>query len=159
MFDGFCQIGFVTKDLEKSIRYFENTMGVPKFLTLKSPAIRNQTLYGEPIDIDVNLAFGQMGNTNVELIQPLKGGSTYNQMLDKYDWMGIHHLAIKTYDFDKTVNDLKSQGFAIAQTGETGVGTKFHYMDTVLAYGYFLEVLFFDLDYERIFNEIKRGDF
>ncbi len=159
MFGGFYQLGFVTKDVDKAIDFFTSTLGVPKFFKLNSPVVNNQKLYGEEIDIDVNLAFGQFGNTNIEIIQPVKGESTYTEMLKKYDWIGMHHVAIKVFDFDKTINDLTSQGFRIAQTGEVGRGTKFHYMDMTKQMNYFLEILYFDADFEKLFDQIKRGDF
>lgn len=159
MFAGFYQIGFVTSDLDRSISFFEKTMGVPKFLTLQSPKIRNQTFYGEPIDIDVNLAFGQMGNTNIEIIEPVSGHSTYDAFLKNYEWMGIHHMAVKVFDFEATLERLTGQGLKIAQTGEIGDGSRFTYVDTVKQYGHYLEVLYFDLEYEKIFDQIKRGDF
>ncbi len=159
MFAGFYQIGFVTSDMDRSISFFEKTMGVPKFLKLEKPEIRNQTLYGEPLDIDVNLAFGQMGNTNIEIIEPIRGHSTYDEFLKKYEWMGIHNMAVKVFDYDATMKRLTDQGLKIAQAGEVGDSTKFTYLDTVKEYGHYLEVLYFDLGYEKIFDQIKRGDF
>lgn len=159
MFGGFYQIGFVTSDMDRSIEFFEKTMGVPKFLKLKNPVMRNQTLFGKPIDIEVNLSFGQMGNAGIELIEPVKGESTYSTFLKKYEWMGIHHMAVKVFDFDQTVNSLLGQGIQIAQSGEIGENTKFTYFDTVAHYGHYLEVLYFDSEYEKIFDKIKRGDF
>jgi catechol 2,3-dioxygenase-like lactoylglutathione lyase family enzyme len=50
MFGGFYQIGFVTSDMDRSIDFFEKTMGVPKFLKLQNPVMRNQVLFGEPIE-------------------------------------------------------------------------------------------------------------
>ena len=159
MFGGFYQIGFVTKDRERSMRFFKETLGVPKFLALENPEIRNQTLYGKPLECAVNLAFGQMGNTSIEVIEPVEGHSTYDDMLERYDWMGMHHIAVKVFDRDKAISDMKAQGIEIAQSGELGKETKFAYMDTVAHYGHFLEILYFDLDYEKLFDSIRRGDF
>lgn len=159
LYAGFYQLGFVTKDLDKAQKFFTEELGaVPKFMVLNNPEVKNQTYRGEPVEIEVNLAFGQWGNTNIEVIQPTKGRSTYNEKLDGYDWIGLHHVAIKVFDFDKTISDLTAKGVEIAQTGEVGTGTRFHYMDYTKQFNYFLEVLYFDPEFEKLFDKIRRGD-
>jgi methylmalonyl-CoA/ethylmalonyl-CoA epimerase len=159
MYGGAYQMGFVTTDMKRATDFFINTLGVPKFFELYNPEINNQTLHGKPVDLKVNLAFGQWGATNIEIIQPIAGESTYTDMLKKYEWIGLHHVAIKVFDFDKTINDLTAQGFEIAQTGEVGRGTRFHYFDMTKEMNYFLEVIYLDADFEKIFDQIRRGDF
>lgn len=159
VFGGYYQLGFVTKDMKKATSFFTETLGVPGFMVMDKPGVRNQMLRGQPISTEVALAFGQWGATNIEVIMPLSGESTYTEMLSRYQWFGLHHIAIKVFDFDATIKDFEAQGFSVAQSGEVGEATRFAYLDMLKEMDYYLEVLFFDLAFEALFDKIRRGDF
>ena len=73
--------------------------------------------------------------------------------------MGTHNMALKAFDFEATPERLTGQGLKIAQIGKIGDGSRFTYVDIVKQYGHYLEVLYFDMEYEKIFNQIKMEDF
>lgn len=158
-FAGLFQIGFVTRDIDKAADFLTGTMGTGKFMKLPKPEISDQTWNGEPIDIVVDLAFGQWGNLNIELIQPIEGESSYSETLQTFDWIGIHHICVKVHNVDEASADMAEKNIPLIQSGRFGDHSTFHYFDTRPFLGYYTEVLYFDEDTETLFDKIARNDF
>jgi catechol 2,3-dioxygenase-like lactoylglutathione lyase family enzyme len=116
----FLHVSLVVKDMEKAIKLFES-LGVgpfPPFLGGPGMAFTGKTVHGKPSDYDMDLRFarGDMGGLSLELIQPLKGRSIYDEFLEKKG-EGFHHLAFMVEDVDAEIPDMKKRGFKVIQTG------------------------------------------
>ena len=69
-----------------------------------------------------------MGGMGLELIQPLKGRSIYDEFLEEKG-EGAHHVCYNVEDLDKEIADMAKAGFKVIQTGGIA-GVKWAYFDT-----------------------------
>lgn len=90
-------IAIATPDLEESLRFWEQALGLKATHTEDLP------------DRGIRVAFLPVGETRIELITPLREGSEVSSFLDKRGG-GIHHLAFSTPDVDGDVEELKQKG-------------------------------------------------
>jgi len=117
----FLHISMVVKDMGKAIDHF-NGLGIgpfPPFLGgPEGMPVSDKTVRGNPSDYEMDLRYadGGMGGIALELIQPLKGRSIYDDFLeDKGE--GFHHLAFLVKDLDKETAEMEDRGFKVIQTG------------------------------------------
>ena len=99
-----------------------------------------KTVHGEEsdYDMDLRLAREDLGGLKVELIQPLKGESIYNEFLEEKGG-GIHHIAFMVEDVDAEIAELERSGFKVVQTGAMP-NTKWAYLDNDDAGGMLIEL-------------------
>ncbi len=143
------QIGFVVPDIHKAMAFFKDKLGVPEFLFLEDPGLEDETYLGKPAPLKLNLAFGWCGDTQIELILPIAGVSTYSKFLDHNPQGGMHHYGIEVQDYAQGVRDLEAQGFPLVQAGRHNE-TRFAYFDTTAMIGAFTEIVRLQPE-ERVF--------
>ena len=128
------QIAFVTRDLERSMRTWIDDLGVGPWMVLtfteKSLAylkIDDRTVT-EPFEF--LLALSWMGDTQIELIQPVHGPTIYEDHLRRKS-EGLHHIKekIADADMDRVVADYREKGIGVMQTG-LFEGDVHYYLDT-----------------------------
>jgi methylmalonyl-CoA epimerase len=90
-------IGFVVRDIESSLSIFTEALG----LTLSK--IETNDAY------KVKIAFLPVGETLVELIQPMAEGTMMDNFL-KEKGESIHHIAFRVDDLESEMAKLKSMG-------------------------------------------------
>jgi methylmalonyl-CoA epimerase len=93
---GIDHIGIAIRDIKKGSEFYEGC------LDLK---------ISEPIDVPaqkVRVAFMQVGDTKLELIQPLGEDSPVEKFIRKKG-EGIHHICFLVDDIDKAINELKDK--------------------------------------------------
>ncbi len=151
------QLGYVFPKISVPIEHYTKNMGSPGFFRLNNAQVDDQTYLGQPLICGQDIAFGYVGNFNIELIQPLHGESSYTDFLKSHPNGGLHHVGCKTYDFDSAIAALEKAGFPVIQTGRFGKGTKFAYCDTRKSLGHYTEILYFDPDTELLFENIRNG--
>src|SRR5580704_13177995 len=95
------QIVFVVPDIHKGMAFFKDKLGVPEFLFIEKPELQDETYLGKPAPLRLHLAFGWCGDTQIELIQPIAGTSTYSKFLDHSSQGGMHNETRFAY-FDTT---------------------------------------------------------
>ena len=120
------QVGIVVRDVDASVKEYEKFFGEGSFFTIEGeqPALLGD---GREIMIKGKLAFAQLGDVQVELIQILEGPSIHVDFLEQ-NGEGIHHVAVYTSNFDKDLEGYKEKGVGVLQQG-TGV-RRYAYMDT-----------------------------
>jgi len=131
------QIGLVYKDISDKIKLFQEILGVNINvidLTCKKNIHKEKIT---PYTLRIGLGF--LGNTQIELIQPLKGETIYGPFLNKGK-SGLHHIGIYVDDILKWIEDLESKGLKKMNDGILP-GTKFAYFDTVDQFGFYIELL------------------
>ena len=128
----FSHISMVVKDMEKAIKRYE-TLGVGPFKPFiggpQGVPVKG-TVHGEEVDYDMDLRMceGDMGGVRVELIQPLKGRTIYDEFLEEKG-EGAHHVCYNVEDLDREIIEMASRGYRVTQTGTTGT-VKWAYFDT-----------------------------
>src|SRR5512139_2983041 len=88
------QVAIVVHDIQASAKRYAEVLGlpVPEVITLAPGLEVNQTYHGQPSDARAKLAFFQLGPVQLELIEPMGGESTWQEVLDRKG-EGFHHIA------------------------------------------------------------------
>jgi methylmalonyl-CoA/ethylmalonyl-CoA epimerase len=138
----FAHVAFVVRDMDKAIKQFE-ALGVgpfPPFLGGTGMSFTGKTVRGKPADYDMDLriARSDLGGLTVELIQPLKGRSIYDEFLEEKG-EGLHHLAFMVEDVDSEIAGLEKKGFKAVQTGAMP-NTKWAYLQAEESDGMLIEL-------------------
>jgi len=80
-----------------------------------------------------------MGQVDIELIEPIGGPSTWQEILDEKG-EGVHHIAFTIKGTDQVVAFLKGEGLDVVQQGHYP-GGMYTYVDSTPALGVILELL------------------
>ncbi len=136
------QIGIIVKDLERTIEYYENTLGMGPFT--RSGVDFNLVfdyieLRGERVETDFLLGFAALGSLELELIQPVRGPSLYQEFLER-SAEGLHHLCFDVDDLDERLKRYRSMGLTVLMEGRTP-NSGFAYLDTDKIGGVIIELV------------------
>lgn len=136
------QVGIIVRDIEKKLDHYCAVFGLaerPK-VSITGPVEEVHTVYrGESTPARAKLAFIQMGQVSIELIEPVGGPSTWQEFLDK-NGEGAHHIAFHIKGTPQVVSFLNQQGIPTAQQGDY-TGGMYTYMDSTSQLGVILELL------------------
>ena len=132
------QLGYVYKDAEKQAKIMEEMYGMPKFAFIGDGAAHPIIYRGEEIDYAAKIGISRFFNTQIELIEPLKGQSSHTEFLDK-DREGLQHISMFVDDIDPYVKALTDKGIEIIQSGQIGK-RRFVYLDTEETFGIVIEI-------------------
>ena len=148
------QIGFVVPDIHKAMAFFKEKLGVPEFLFVEKPDLQDEVYLGRPAPLRLHLAFGWCGDTQIELIQPLSGVSSYSTFLDRNPQGGMQHYAIEVADYDRGVKDMEARGLALVQSGRHHE-TRFGYFDTSALIGVLTEIVYLQPEEKAFMQSLK----
>ena len=90
-------IGIAVSNLEESIRYYEEVLGLTCY------AIEEVT------DQRVKTAFFKVGDTKIELLESTDREGPIGKFIEKKG-VGIHHLAFAVEDIEGALDEVKSKG-------------------------------------------------
>jgi catechol 2,3-dioxygenase-like lactoylglutathione lyase family enzyme len=139
------QIGAVVKDLDRSIKTLSEVFGMGPFSRIDDwpPDRPDYQLYyhGEPGEFTARMAFVDLGQVELELIQPLEGKSIWSDFLEEHG-EGIHHIRFNTLDHELEIEHLAQHGIGVSQMG-SGIrpGTFWVNFDTEEAVGFTIEIM------------------
>ena len=103
-------IGIATRQLDEALALWQDVLG----LELDSTE--------EVTEQGVRVAMLAIGDTHIELLEPLSAGSPVGKFLDKRG-PGIHHIAVRVSDIGATLTQLKEKGTRlIDETPRVGAG-------------------------------------
>ena len=135
------QIGVVVQDIERASQAYAEFLGMDKpqwFLT--DTVDKAHTVFkGESTEARAKLAFFELNNITIELIEPVGGPSTWQEFLEN-NGEGIHHIAFEIKDMDKKIELLTAGGMSLLQKGDYE-GGRYSYMDAGANLGLILELL------------------
>jgi catechol 2,3-dioxygenase-like lactoylglutathione lyase family enzyme len=140
------QIGAVVRDLDKSVKVLSEVFGIGPFNRIEDwpPSDRPDYqlyYYGEPGDFTARMAFVDLGQVELELIQPLEGKSIWSDFLEEHG-EGIHHIRFNTPDHEPVIEYLAQNGIGVSQMG-SGLrpGTFWVNFDTEDKVGFTIEIM------------------
>jgi len=139
------QIALVVRDLDASMRRYWEMLGIGpwRVYTYGPPLVKSMTYRGKLQDYRMRLALTQIGDLQLELIQPLSGETTYAEHLERKG-EGLHHVGIFIASFDQALAEAAKRGYAVLQSGR-GFGRwgdgGFAYLDTEASFGTILELI------------------
>jgi methylmalonyl-CoA/ethylmalonyl-CoA epimerase len=90
-------IGIAVKNIEESIKYYENILG------LKCYALE------EVKDQKVKTAFFMVGQTKIELLESTDPEGPIGKFIEKKG-EGIHHIAFAVKEIENTLSEMESKG-------------------------------------------------
>ncbi|MFW6003455.1 MAG: VOC family protein [Halanaeroarchaeum sp.] len=125
------QIGIVVRDLDAGMERYAAVLGLTDWEVhrFEPPTLTDTTVYGEAQEYSMALALGFLGETMIELIEPLTGESLYTEHLAEHG-EGLHHVACFAFDDPwAVVEEFEAVGMPVIQSGDYG-GTPYWYFDT-----------------------------
>lgn len=122
-------IAIVVEDLEAALHFWRDALGLPLHKTEENP--------GE----EVSIAFLPIGESEIELLQPINPESGIGKYLAKKG-QGMHHVCVEVSDIEATINQLKAHG--VEMINETprvrDEGTRYAFVHPKSALGVLVEL-------------------
>jgi methylmalonyl-CoA/ethylmalonyl-CoA epimerase len=136
-----CQVGLVVKNIEKSIDGYSEVFGIqrPAVIITDDYQAAKTAYRGQPSLARAKLAFIDMGQVQLELIEPIGEPSTWKEALDK-NGESVHHIAFIIKGTDEVVEKLAQRDMPVAQQGNY-TGGRYTYIDSAQKLGVVLELL------------------
>jgi catechol 2,3-dioxygenase-like lactoylglutathione lyase family enzyme len=135
------QVGIIVQDIERTGERYCQIFGVPKppVIITDTPDKARTSYRGGPTDARAKLMFFDMGQVQIELIEPIGGPSIWQEHLDKYG-ESVHHIAFWVKDSQGVLHFLAEHGVTEAQHGYFE-GGMYRYVDSAPQLGVMLELL------------------
>ncbi|WP_067687557.1 VOC family protein [Nocardia jejuensis] len=151
------QIAWVVTDIGASEEFLGAMLGVRTWMRMPEVHFgpENCTYRGEPADFTAHVSLGYQGETQLELIEPVRGDSIYTEFLAR-GGAGLHHICFEPEDFDAALKDAAAQGIDIVQQGNMGGEMRFAYLDGAAAGVPFIELAEVGPNMRQFFEQIKK---
>jgi catechol 2,3-dioxygenase-like lactoylglutathione lyase family enzyme len=135
------QIGVVVKDIEKAAAAYADLLGVsvPKWSWTDAQDQAHTQFKGKPSPARAKLAFIELKNITLELIEPDRNPSTWREFLETKG-EGVHHIAFEIKGMDDKTALLERKGMPLLQKGDYE-GGRYAYIDGTAGLGLILELL------------------
>jgi methylmalonyl-CoA/ethylmalonyl-CoA epimerase len=135
------QIGIVVKNIEKTRANWAKLLGVqePPITETEDLETTHTTFRGKPSRARAKLAFFELENITLELIEPIGEPSTWQEFADRTGG-GIHHVAFNVENLDGALENLGKAGIGIEQRGDYKGGC-YVYVDSTSKLGGMIELL------------------
>jgi hypothetical protein len=136
--DGLFQQAYVVADLAGAEHAMRSSLGCSAFAELPATDLEYQ-LRGNTVSSALALAFARSGNTQIELIHPVRGEGLHVEFLAA-NGPGLHHLGFLVDDLDAVIEVGEAAGFANLMGAQFG-SLRFCYLDTWDALGVYTELV------------------
>lgn len=129
------QIGIVVKDVEKVAGNYWRILGIGpwKMATRRPPNLYDRTYHGRPAAYEFKVAYAQIGDVELELLEPLRGPTIYNDFILSHG-EGLHHLHYRVKSLatiERHAEIMARHGFPSLASGRFGNDGGFNYLNTV----------------------------
>ena len=122
-------IGVVVQDIRQALEAYESALGLPL------------TEIREVPDQKVQVAFLPVGESNIELVQPLTDDTGIARFLEKRG-EGIHHICLEVNDIEATLARLREHGVPlIDETPRQGAHGRVAFVHPKGMHGVLIELL------------------
>ena len=135
------QIGIIVGDIESKAQAWADVLGlpVPKVIITDTVDMAHTEYKGESTPARAKLAFFDLGQVALELIEPIDGPSTWKDQLDQHG-ESPHHIAFFIKGMKEKVAYLEAKGIPLVQRGDY-TGGRYAYLDGTARLGTILELL------------------
>ena len=135
------QVAVIVEDIEKSAAYYASMLGIEKPTPIIAAGHESRpTLYrGKPSDATAKLAFIELENIQIELIEADGTPSIWQEFADNYH-QGLQHIAFWVDDIDEAERKFVAAGMEILQSGGWDGGA-YSYIDATAQMGTIIELL------------------
>jgi hypothetical protein len=133
------QIAYVVEDLDVALAYWVDVIKAGPFFLFEHATMENQRYRGAASNVDVTLAVGNSGDTQIELIYCENDApSVYREFLDA-GRTGVHHVGLMPENYPAACETYRSLGYEAAFECSIA-GTNLVYFDTLETLGHFTEL-------------------
>jgi hypothetical protein len=142
---GVAQIAIVVPDLDPVLERYHRLFGIGPWhiYTYAKPLVKRMTRRGKPAEHAMRVALCYLGDTRIELIQPLEGDTVYAEFVKAHGY-GVHHLGFLTEDMGRDLEAARRAGIEMTQDG-AGFGPDddghYAYLDTEALLGTTVELI------------------
>ena len=151
------QIAWVVKDIETTLRFFQDVMGI-SFSKVDTIRVKEfgATYYGNPSNAESLVSMAYSGGIFIELIQPVSGNSVFQDYLDKNPAGGIQHVAysIPVAKLDKVISEFADKGFPVISSFDHPIA-KIVFFDTSKEIGVMTEIMGITEEGEKAVQQMK----
>jgi methylmalonyl-CoA/ethylmalonyl-CoA epimerase len=105
------QVGVVVKDVKKVTERLA-LLGMGPFEEMKLPPDRQELFRGKPALADARILATRLGETQLEIIQPLAEESPHREFLETRG-EGIQHIMVTVDDIEKEIKRLTDKGCTV----------------------------------------------
>lgn len=134
------QTAWVVPDLEQAVEHWANTFGVGPFFRTAFESGDGFTYRGEPGELQMQVAWAQGGDTQIELLQPTSTAPNIYRDLVPEGETRFHHVCFWSLDTAADTAAMAESGYPLAMSSGPS-GTQFAYFDTSAVNGHMIEIL------------------
>lgn len=136
------QIGLIVDDVEQTVRKYRQVLGLQpwniNYVDTRNGLGNNFKKAGRAIEIKAKIAWFQLGNVEIEIIEPLDQDNVYYDQLASQG-PGLHHIMFEPVEFDQCDRQLREQGHTAIGEGELQQ-TRFKLFDCKEDLGFICEI-------------------
>ncbi len=131
VFKDITHIGIVVDDIEKTVKNYALKYGIGPWSVYDCGPenIKDMAVRGKNVSSRFRIADCRLGDTGLELIQPLDDKNIYSEFL-KEKGQNLHHIGYEVQDYDNTVAFFKERGFKEYQRGDFYSKNRYIYFDS-----------------------------
>lgn len=135
------QIGLVVENIDDAVQAWSHLLGVdpPSIIITDTVDVAHTRYQDRPTSAQARLAFFDLGQVALELIQPLGEPSTWNDQLIVHG-PSLHHIAFEIKGMGEHIRDLQKHGLRLVQCGDYH-GGRYAYVDGQNQFGTVIELL------------------
>lgn len=141
-FNCIIQIGIVVFDVDKAVEGYRAILQINEWKINYVDTMVGKGAdfhkHGKPIDAKAKIAWANIGNVELELIEPQDQHSLYSEFLREHG-PGIHHLMLGTGDFGRCQEHMARHNIATVGGGEFQ-DTRFQMFNSQDALGFICEI-------------------
>ena len=152
------QIAWVVKDIETTLRFFQDVMGINNFSKVDTIRVKEfgATYYGKPSNAESLVSMAYSGGTFIELIQPVSGNSIFQDYIEENPAGGIQHIAysIPVDKLNKIISEFSDKGFSVISSFDHPIA-KIVFFDTRKEIGIMTEIMGITEEGEKAVQQMK----
>jgi hypothetical protein len=135
------QVGLVVENLDQAVQDWSRLLGVdlPSIIITDAVDLAHTKYQDRPTSAQARIAFFNLGQVTLELIQPLGNPSTWNDQLVGHG-PSLHHIAFEIKGMEEHIQELQKQGMQLVQSGDYH-GGRYAYLDGQNQFGTVIELL------------------
>ena len=135
------QIGLVVSNIEEAVQAWSALLGVtpPEIVLTDTVDIAHTEYRQQATPARAKLAFFQLGQVDLELIEPIGEPSTWRDQLAAHG-SSLHHIAFHVQGMRDRIEALAAHGLPLIQRGDY-TGGRYAYLDGSQSYGAIVELL------------------
>ncbi len=134
------QVAYFVNDIRATAARMAATVGAGPFYVIENIRLDWCQHRGEPSDFVHSSAYGQWGDSMLELVQQEGEGDSPFRDMYRPGEEGIHHMACFVDSIDETIAEYEQRGIPLAARAMAEQGTEFAFIDTRSLLGHMLEI-------------------